>query len=265
MAHNSIRVIPTARIAYVERGERECYAVALAELGKALGPAARVIDCGPFAGQWLTSVLDILERPKAGITIAPSIDPRLQEKFKEYPSTAQITHLAHDISTTPWPLEVVGKGTTIALLSGGAFGALSFKQGFDFLESAGQALLTDDFVALTLATVQDGAVLEALYEEHLRPLSNQALNHLAKGEAFTPTAFFDPSSASIKFGGIATRDSICDIDGMNYEFLKGHWLGLGAIRIFELSQTTQFHPDFATYATWRSSDQTTALVLLRKI
>ncbi len=261
----SLNTMPTARIAHLERGEKECFGLASATLSDAVGPAARVVDCGQFSGHWLTNALDMLERPKAGVTLATVVDLRLVERLRDHASTAQISHLAHDVTASPWPLETMAVGKTLAIMSGGAFGALGFEEAFSFLESAAHALNEGDFVALTLDTRQDGATLEILYEEFLRPVILHTLGNLPKNDGVSPRVFFDPASNSLKFGAIILIAGTHDVNGVCYQVEKGDWIGLGAIRIFDLDKSVDFHPDFALHARWHSLDQTTALVLLRKL
>ena len=63
--------------AHIERAEHEVLHRILPHLGELIGPAARLIDCGPFTGLRTAEVLLALERPKAIVLMKREIDPRI--------------------------------------------------------------------------------------------------------------------------------------------------------------------------------------------
>ena len=262
----------TGRAPHFDRGERECFGLALSDLRAMLGPAARVVDCGAFAGHWLACVVEALERPKAGITLSKSAGDRnnvraRDSRGREGETTAQFTHVAHDMLDPSWPLEAIGAGKTLALLTGGEFGFLGTRQAFTFLENASNALSEGDFVALALECPRDGAILEAIYEDFLRQFANSGLasgNGGGKIEGFDVRSFYDPLTTSIKFGACAVKPGSVSINGEVHAMKQGDWIDLGAVMLFDHVARREFHPDFSVNTHWASSDRSIALVLLQK-
>jgi hypothetical protein len=260
-----LRVDLTSRVAHVDRGERDCLSGALSDLATLIGPAARVVDCGPFAGHWLASLIEALERPKSGIAITTSADTRPANTSHDYSGTAQIIHLHHDILTANWPLEAMGVGKTLVFLSGGAFGFLDQKQAFTFLENASQSLNEGDFVALTLEGGRDAAILETLYSDYLHHLLAATLSKIGKGNNLEPRSFFVPQLNAMKFGATAKAEAWLESASGSYNFDAGDWIEVGRTRFFDLSATYEFHPDFIKRELWLSGDGAIGVVLLQKL
>jgi hypothetical protein len=249
---------------HVERGERDCFAQALGHVAQAVGPAARLIDCGYFAGSSLAHVLATLERPKAGIVLTATPDMRHQERALQANLTAEISVINHNACQAGWPLEATAAGHTLVVIGGGGFGLLPPKQAFDVLENASHALLTGDFVLVTLEQMRDGAVLEASYLDFGNQIVTQALNQLGRSEGITPRVFFDSSQRCICLGAVAGEGAAVAWNGTRCHLPSGTWLDMGAIHLHDRPAAPDLHPDFEVEDLWTSVDQVVLLALLRK-
>jgi hypothetical protein len=254
--------LPMARAPHFERGEKECFGLAIAELPGLVGSAGRVIECGPSAGTWLASLLNAFERPKAGITLSVALEGK---SVRDTSETAQISHISQDFLTPNWMLEPNGAGRTLVLLSGGAFGLLSIKQAFDFLENASAALSEGDFVAISVEHLQDSASLETLYQDGLAQYGSNILAAFGKSDGLTPRCFFDPISSALKIVAIGTKDGEMTLGTQVAKFDKGEWFDLGALRLFGDAAQITTHPDFRFHTAWHSGDGLVSLVLLQKL
>lgn len=254
----------TGSAAHIDRGERDCFAQGLAHVAKAVGPAARLIDCGYFAGTNLRLVLSALERPKAGIVLTATPDMRQHERALQTSLTAEISVINHNACQSDWPLETTAAGHTLVVMTGGAFGLLAPQQAFNVLENASRALLTGDFCLVTLEQPRDAALLEAAYQEFGGQTITNALNQIGRCEGLTPRVFYDSALGCLRLGAIADIDGVIAWNGTRCSLARGTWLDLGAIHLHALAGAPDLHPDFEVEDKWTSADHTVALVLLRK-
>lgn len=111
--------------AHVERAEREVLDRILPHLSELIGPAARLIDWGPFTGLRTAQVLMALERPKAIVLMKREIDPRIFDTLNAKDSTAEISLSPASATPSSWDLPAIGSATNLALIAGGGFGFLS--------------------------------------------------------------------------------------------------------------------------------------------
>jgi Histidine-specific methyltransferase, SAM-dependent len=255
----------STRASHIERAERECLSEALHVMSSRVGPAARIIDCGPFAGLAMGSILTALERPKAVVIMTTTLDARPYGRLQEGVTTAQITHVQHDAVTPGWPLEAVGAGTTCVVISGGGFGLLPPPDAFAVLENASQALNQGDFIAVTLELVRDGAIMEAIYADFGSNLVGQALTALGRSEGLQSRTFYESGTHSVRFGAVAIKNAFIAWNGKRCALADGTWLNMGAMHQHTLSTLGDLHPDFEAHDQWISQDKAAALVLLRKI
>jgi hypothetical protein len=249
---------------HIERGERECYAAALPHIAHAVGPAACVVDCGFFAGHNLSALLSALERPKAGVVLSHAHDPRQQTRLLEADTTAEITFISHDARTPMWPLETMGAGRTLTVLSGGSYGLYSHAQAFEVLENASRAASSGDFVLITLEPQRDAAVIEALYLDYGSQIVTHALAYIGRAEGLTPRVFYDGKINSVRLGAIASTGAAIGWNGTRCAIEPGDWLDLGGITLLGGTQALDLHPDFEIEDQWSSQDQAVSLLLLRK-
>lgn len=255
----------TARVAHVERGERECFGAALEDIAPILGPAARVIECGPFAGLMMGQILSALERPKAGVVMTSAFEPRQLARLQESVTTAQITHIEHDAHMPSWPLEAIGAGKTLVLVGGGGFGLTPQSQAFSILKQASQALSHGDFVALTLESPRDGAIMDAAYCDYGADLVVQAVSNLGRMEGLEPRSFYDATANIVRFGALASQNASLTWNGTRCGFDAGAWLDMGGMTLHSAETILNLHPEFALQDHWQSQDKAISLVLLRKI
>jgi hypothetical protein len=250
---------------HIERGERDCFGQALVHIANAVGPAARLIDCGYFAAMVMPQVLAALERPKAGIVLTATPDMRHYDRVEQNNLTAEISLVRHHACAAQWPLERAAAGRTLVVLSGGGFGLLRPAQAFQVLENASSALAKDDFVLITLEQPRDGALLEATYIDYGSQIINSILNQIGRSENLVPRVFCDQPARSIRLGAIADGHALISWNGTKCTFAPGTWLDMGAIHITEAANGASLHPDFEIEDQWTSGDQLVSLLLLRKI
>jgi hypothetical protein len=248
-----------------ERDLKECFQKALLDLPPLLGAAARVIECGAMAGHQLGQVLDVLERPKAGVVLSANFDTKQLDRLKEVTSTAEIMHVKRDAWAAMWQLQPTGTGKTLVLISGAGFALLSDHQTQTLLSHASNALNTGDFIALTLEAPRDGAILEASYADWGRKLVSNALTRIGRAENITERTFYDVPSQRIRFGGVAGGKAAISWNGTRCELTRGAWIDLGGIKLADQSYLADLHPDFSIHQNWTTQDQMTSLVLLQKV
>jgi hypothetical protein len=249
---------------HMDRGERDCFAQALHHIAQAVGPAARLIDGGYFAGSSLSTILAALERPKAGIVLTATPDMRQHERTLQANLTAQISVINHNACQADWPLEATAAGHTLVVMCGGAFGLLSREQAFNVLENASRALLTGDFFLVTLEQPRDVAVLEAAYLDYGNQIVTHALNQIGRSEGLSPRVFYDDARGCIRLGAVTPEGGMIAWNGTRCAFEPGTWLDVGAITLHDLAGAPDLHPDFEVEDKWTSADQVVSLVLLRK-
>jgi hypothetical protein len=255
----------TARAVHVERGERDCMGAALPSLIGYIGAAARVIECGVFAGHLMTQILGTLERPKAGVILTSALDRRQFGRLSDAETTAEISHVDHDASRGSWPLELIGAGKTLVVVGGGGFGLVSRADGFAILENASHALCKGDFVLLTLEMVRDGATLDASYADFGKQVVSQAVTAVGRSEGLDLRTFYDAATQSVRFGAIAHKGAFISWNGTRCAFDDGTWLDVGAIALHRAGSVVDLHPDFEIHDQWQSQDKVVTLLLLRKI
>jgi hypothetical protein len=252
-------------VTHIERGERDCYAQALPHLGSIVGPAARVIDCGYFAGAYLTQVLSALERPTAGIVLTATPDMRQFERLLDKGLTAQISLITHCAHQARWPLETSAAGRTLLVMSSGGFGLLPREQAFDVLENASNALRVGDLALITLEQPRDGALVEASYEDFGKQIVLNALAQIGRHEGLMPRIFYEQSAHAVRLGAVAEGPASIVWNGTRCQLPAGTWLDMGAIHMTPAQSGLQLHPDFEIEDRWTSGDQLVSLLLLRKI
>lgn len=255
----------SGRVAHLERAERECFVAALGDISNLIGPAARMIDCGPFAGALAAQILNGLERPKAGIIMTTNLDTRQFARLLTIDTTAEVTHVLHQAHKPEWPLEVVGAGTTLVVMCGGGYGLSTPLNAFAALENASHRLGHGDFVALSLEIVRDGATLDAAYRDFGTHLIVQALTSLGRAEGLEPRTFYHPATNAVRFGALAKENASLAWNGTICEFDAGSWIDMGAMQLHEADARLDLHPDFEIAQQWPSQDGAVALLLLRKI
>jgi hypothetical protein len=254
----------SARAPHMERGERDCLNTALPTLAGYVKSAARVIEIGPFAGQLMAQLLGALERPKAGVVMTASLDPRQFARLGEAVTTAQVSHINHDAMQHQWPLEAIGAGRTLVFMGGGGFGLTSPAQAFEILENASQSLSHGDFLGVTLEMNRDGAVLDALYTDFGHQIVAQTLASLGRAEGLVPRHFFDGATKSVRFGAVALEQASLSWNGTRCDFEAGTWLDMGAMTLHTSATLVDLHPDFEIHDQWHCADKTVTLLLLRK-
>jgi hypothetical protein len=254
-----------SRAAHVERGERDCVSAALPSLAGYVGAAARVIECGLFAGHLMAQILGSLERPKAGVILTSALDQRQFGRLGDTETTAEISHVDYDAKLGSWPLELIGAGKTLVVVGGGGFGLVSRPDGFAILENASHALADGDFVLLTLETVRDGATLDAVYADFGKHIVNQALTAVGRSEGLEARTFHNASTQSVRFGAIAQNSASIGWNGTRCAFDDGTWLDVGGMALHTPSSLVDLHPDFEIHDQWHSQDKVVTLLLLRKI
>ena len=253
-----------SRLGHIERGERDCLVSASPVLASHVGPAARVIECGPFAGQIMAIVLNALERPKAGVVMTTTLGPRQIERLRETISTAEITHIDHNATYANWPLEPIGAGKTLVCIGGGGYGLLPPSQAHAALDNASQSLQQGDFVALTLEMNRDSAMIEATYRDYGNQIIMQALTSLGRVEGLEARIFYDAVTQRVVFGAMAQKGASIAWNGTRVDFDAGTWLDLGAMTLHTPTKLLDLHPDFEVYDQWHSQDKVVTLLFLRK-
>jgi uncharacterized SAM-dependent methyltransferase len=235
--------------AHVERAEREVLDRMLSQLGELVGPAARLIDCGPFTGLRTAQVLAALERPKAIVLMNRDIDPRIFDTLNAKDSTAEISVAPATASPSSWDLPAIGSGTSLAVIAGGGLGFLNE---------------TERSELLTLEHTQNAAVVEAAYQEFGQHLVRSCLTRLGKSHGLEPRIFHHAASQQVQFGALAQKDATIQWQDVGCGFKPGDWLAMGAAQQFTTETLTPALADFDLEQTWRSGDQWVELVLLKK-
>ncbi len=249
---------------HVERAEHEVLDRILPHLGELIGPAARLIDCGPFTGLRTAQVLAALERPKAIVLMNREIDPRIFDTLNAKDSTAEISLAPASASPSSWDLPAIGSGTSLALIAGGGFGFLSEAERRDLITGAAQTLKSDDFLLLTIELAQDGAMAEAAYQDFGLHLVRSCLTRLGKSHGLEPHIFHQASSQQVHFGAVAQKEATIQWQDVCCLFSPGDWLAMGGAQQFTTATLTSELAGFDVQETWRASDGRVEVMLLKK-
>lgn len=249
---------------HVERAEREVLDRILPDVGNLIGPAARLIDCGPFTGLRTAHLLSSLERPKAIVLMNREIDPRAFDSLQAKAPTAEISLAPASASPTIWDLPAIGSGTTLAWIAGGGLSFLAQGERQNLFQGAAQTLKTGDFLLVTIELAQNAAVLEAIYQEFGQQVVRTCLTRLGKSQGLEARIFHHPSSQQIQFGALAQKDASIQWQDAGCGFRPGDWLSMGAAQQFSAETLAVELPDFDLHQTWRSSDGRVDLMLLKK-
>ena len=250
--------------AHVERAEREVLDRMLPRLGELIGPAARLIDCGPFTGLRTAHVLAALERPKAIVLLNREIDPRIFDTLNAMDSTAEISLAPAGASPSSWDLPAIGSGTSLALIAGGGLGFLSQAERKDLFTGAAQTLKSNDFLMVTIELAQDAAVVEAAYQDFGQHVVRTCLTRLGKSHGLDPRIFHQASSQTVQFGALAQKDAAIQWQDVGCSFDPGDWLAMGAAQQFTTATLTCELIGFEVQETWRASDGRVDVMLLTK-
>lgn len=250
--------------AHVERSEREVLDRILPHLGDLIGPAARLIDCGPFTGLRTAQVLAALERPKAIVLMNREIDPRIFDTLNAKDSTAEISLAPASASPSSWDLPAIGSGSTLALIAGGGLGLLSEAERRDLFHGSAQTLKSNDFLLLTSELTQDAAVAEAAYQDFGLHLVRTCLTRLGKSHGLEPRIFHQAASQQVQFGALAQKDASIQWQDVGCIFSPGDWLAMGAAHQFTAATLTSELSGFDVQETWRASDGRVDVMLLKK-
>lgn len=250
--------------AHVERSEREVLDRILPQLGELIGPAARLIDCGPFAGLRTAHILAALERPKAIVLMNREIDPRIFDTLTAKDSTAEITLAPASASPSSWDLPAIGSGTSLALIASGGFGFLSKAERRDLIAGAAQTLKSNDFLLLTIELAQDAAALEAAYQEFGLHLVRTCLTRLGKSHGLEPRTFHEAGSQQVQFGAVAQREASIQWQDAGCIFSPGDWLAMGSAQQFTAATLTAELAEFDVQEAWRASDGRADVMLMKK-
>ena len=249
---------------HVERAEREVLDRILPELGQWIGPAARLIDCGPFTGLRTAQLSATLERPKAIVLMNREIDPRIFDLLQAKAATAEISVAPTSATAAAWNLPAIGSGTSLAMIAGGGLGFLTEAERKDLFHGASETLKSDDFLLVTLELTQDAALVEAAYQEFGQHLVRTSLTRLGKSHGFEARVFHQASSHQIQFGALAQKDATIQWQDAGCGFSPGDWLAMGAAQQFTADTLAQALPDFDVHQTWRASDGRVEVMLLKK-
>jgi uncharacterized SAM-dependent methyltransferase len=250
--------------AHIERAEHEVLHRILPHLGELIGPAARLIDCGPFTGLRTAEVLMALERPKAIVLMDREIDPRIFDTLTAIDSTAEISLAPASARPSSWDLPAIASGTTLALIAGGGLGFLSEAERRDLITGAAQTLKSDDFLLLTIELAQDGAMAEAAYQDFGLHLVRACLTRLGKSHGLEPHTFHEAASQQVQFGAVAQKEATIQWQDVCCLFNPGDWLAMGAAQQFTAAALTSELVGFDMHETWRSSDGRADVLLLKK-
>jgi uncharacterized SAM-dependent methyltransferase len=250
--------------AHIERAEREVLDRLLPQLGELIGPAARLIDCGPFTGLRTAQVLMALERPKAIVLMNREIDPRIFDTLTAIDSTAEISLAPASASPSSWDLPAIGSGTSLALIAGGGFGFLSEIERRNLIAGAVQTLKSDDFLLLTSELAQDGAMAEAAYQDFGLHLVRSCLTRLGKSHGLEPRIFHEAASQQVQFGAVAQKEANIQWQDVGCLFSPGDWLAMGAAQQFTAETLSLELAEFDVHKTWHASDGRADVVLLKK-
>ncbi len=250
--------------AHVERAEREVLDRILPLLSELVGPAARLIDCGPFTGLRTAQILLALERPKAVVLMNRDIDPRLFDTLTAKDSTAEISLAPASATPSSWDLPTIGSGTSLALIAGGGLGFLAETERRDLIKGAAQTLKANDYLLLAIELAQDAAVVEAAYQEFGLHLVRTCLTRLGKSHGLEPRIFHEAASQQVQFGAVAQKDATIQWQDAGCIFSPGDWLAMGSAQQFTAATLTSELTEFDVYETWRASDGRVDVMLLKK-
>lgn len=250
--------------AHVERAEREVLDRMLPQVAELVGPAARLIDCGPFTGLRTAQVLAALERPKAIVLMNRDIDPRIFDTLNAKDSTAEISVAPATASPSSWDLPAIGSGTSLAVIAGGGLGFLNETERGELFQGAAQTLKSSDFLLLTLERTQNAAVVEAAYQEFGQHLVRSCLTRLGKSHGLEPRIFHNAASQQVQFGALAQKDATIQWQDVGFGFQPGDWLAMGAAQQFTVETLTSELDGFDLEQTWLSGDHWVEVMLLKK-
>jgi hypothetical protein len=250
--------------AHVERAEREVLDRILPHLGDLIGPAARLIDCGPFTGLRTAQILAALERPKAIVLMNREIDPRIFDTLNAMDSTAEISLGPASASASSWDLPAIGSGTSLALIAAGGLGFLSEAERKDLFTAAAKTLKSNDFLLVSIELAQDGAVVEAAYQDFGQHVVRTCLTRLGKSHGLEPRIFHQASSQLVQFGALAQKDATIQWQDVGCGFSPGDWLAMGGAQQFTTASLTSELVGFDVHGTWRASDGRVDVIMLQK-
>lgn len=249
---------------HVERAEREVLDRILPHIATLVGPAARLIDCGPFTGLRTAQTLATLERPKAIVLMNREIDPRIFDTLQAKATTAEISVAPASATPANWDLPAIGSGTTLAMISGGGLGFLTAGGRKELFHGASLTLKSDDFLLVTIELAQDAAMVEAAYQEFGQSLVRTCLTRLGKSHGFEARVFHQATSQRVQFGAVAQKDASIQWQDAGCGFKLGDWLAIGAAQQFTTETLAQEVAGFDIHQTWRASDGRIEVMLLKK-
>lgn len=250
--------------AHVERSEREVLDRILPHLAELIGPAARLIDCGPFTGLRTAQILAALERPKAIVLMNREIDPRIFDTLHAKDSTAEISVGPASASPSSWDLPAIGSGTSLALIAGGGLGFLSETERRDLIKGAAQTLKANDYLLLAIELAQDAAVVEAAYQDFGLHLVRTCLTRLGKSHGLEPRIFHQATNQQVQFGAVAQKEAAIQWQDAGCIFSLGDWLAMGSAQQFTAATLTSELAEFDVQETWRASDGRVDVLLMKK-
>ena len=250
--------------AHVERSEREVLDRILPHLAELIGPAARLIDCGPFTGLRTAQILAALERPKAIVLMNREVDPRIFDTLHAKDSTAEISLAPASASPSSWDLPAIGSGTSLALIAGGGLGFLSETERQDLIKGAAQTLKANDYLLLAIELAQDAAVVEAAYQDFGLHLVRTCLTRLGKSHGLEPRIFHEAASQQVQFGAVAQKEATIQWQDAGCLFSPGDWLAMGSAQQFTAATLISEFAEFDVQETWRASDGRADVLLMKK-
>ena len=249
-------------VAHIDRGEREILKRAIPQIAGLIGPAARLLDCGPFAGLRTSTFLSALERPKVVVMMDRQVDPRILTALSEKHTTAEVSLTSEGNGSDEWQLRPLDNICTLATICGGGLGFLDSAAIPAFFKGAADTLRPGDYLLVTLEMTQDGAKMEVLYQDFGRHIVKTALTRLGKSAGLEPRVFFDPLRRQIQYGAVAGEGSYVSWGEKTRRFEVGDWLDFGVTRLFDLPELSAQAEGFIIDRSWSSHDGHVELVLL---
>jgi hypothetical protein len=249
---------------HLDRGEREILKRAIPQIARLIGPAARLLDCGPFAGLRTSTFLSALERPKVVVMMDRQVDPRILTALNEEHTTAEVSLTSEGNGSDGWQLRPLDNVCTLAILCGGGLGFLDPAAIPAFFKGAADTLSPGDYLLVTLEMAQDGAKMEVLYQDFGRHIVKTALTRLGKSAGLKPRVFFDPLRRQMQYGALADEGCYVSWGQDKCKFLAGDWLDFGATRLFDLCDLSTQAEGFVVDRSWSSQDGHVELVLFSR-
>jgi L-histidine Nalpha-methyltransferase len=219
---------------YLTRTELDIMRTQIADIARAVGPDARVVELGSGAGLKTRLLLRNLQRPREYIPVdiaAPQLQRVAASLREEFPAL-RVTPFAGDYSrplVLPQPMPGVAR--TVAYFPGSTIGNFEPDEAVAFLRRMRQMCGAGGALLLGTDMHKDTATLERAYNDSSGVTAEFNLNLLARLnrelgadfdlDAFEHRAVYDELRQRIEMRLVGVADCAVTIDGRHFTFRAG--------------------------------------------